>query len=59
MDVGRICVYTWSYLMLARCMELQLAVLSSWWVCWVHVSRDCVTSVRSYSDPPPTTWERQ
>ena len=61
MDVGRICVYTpWSYLMLARCMEsLQLAALSSWWVCWVHVSRDCVTSVRSYSDPPPTTWERQ
>ena len=28
-------------------------------VCWVHVSRDCVTSVRSYSHPPPTTWERQ
>ena len=59
MDVGRMCVYTWSCLMLARCMELQLAVLSSWCVCWVHVSRDCVTSVRSYSDPPPTTWERQ
>ena len=52
MDVGRICVYTWSDLM-------HLAALSSWWVCCVHVSRDCVTSVRSYSDPPPTTWERQ
>ena len=22
-----------------------------------RVSRDCVTSVRSYSDPPPTTWK--
>ena len=43
----------WSSLMLARCMEsLQLAALSSWWVCWVHVSRDFVTSLRSFSNPP-------
>ena len=41
----------WNSLMLARCMEsLQLAALSSWWVCWG--ARGCVTSVRSYSDPP-------
>ena len=51
MDVGRVCVLHGASLCLhARCIEsLQLAALSSWCVRWVHVSRDCVTSVSSSS----------
>ena len=41
-----------AYILLGATLCLHLAALSSWWVCCVHVSRDCVTSVRSYSDPP-------
>ena len=52
MDVGRMCVYSiWSSssLMLARCMEsLPLAARASWWVCCVHVSRDCMRDVSTY-----------
>ena len=58
MDVGRMHVRTpWSSLMLARCMEsLQLAARVE--LVGVLGARGCVTSVRSYSDPAHTTWER-
>ena len=41
LDVG-ICLLlgaTYAYIYIP-----YIAALSSWWVCWVHVSRDCVTS---------------
>ena len=52
MDVGRMCVLRGAALCLHAAWShcSYVAALSSWWVCWG--ARGCVTSVRSYSDPP-------